>query len=245
MDMKNNGSAYRRIKGFTLVELIIVMAIIVILAGIMSLVTQSFVRNARRETANDTAQLLFTGFQNVLTQCEIKQDSSAFAYDSTNLFDLGRVIVSVKAYSGNIQVLKVENFKSDGTDIGAADVEFTSGGLEWDTAKVSTYKGDLSKLANVILGVLDANSSFEGEAKIYIDYENFEVKSVVYKTISDDSRNQTLNDDNFADGDLTGYGGDSSDDWWYYGYGTRGDQETAMEQHPLYGVYPFQDALTT
>lgn len=240
MDKKNTGSAYRRIKGFTLVELIIVMAIIVILAGIMSLVTQSFVRNSRRETANDTAQLLFTGFQNILTQCEIKQDSSAFAFDSTNdhLADISRVIVSLKAYSGSIQALGVENYKSDGTSIGDADVKFTSGGLEWDSGKVMTYKGSLSRLANEILGILDANSSFEGEAKIYIDYENFEVKSVVYKTISENSRTQTLNSDNFADGDFTEY------DDWYYGYDTRGDQETAMEQHPLYGVYPFQDALT-
>ncbi|MDE5741430.1 MAG: prepilin-type N-terminal cleavage/methylation domain-containing protein [Oscillospiraceae bacterium] len=235
MDMKNNDSAYRRIKGFTLVELIVVIAIITILAGIMNLVTQGFVRSARIETANDKAHLLFTGFQNILTQCEIKQDSSALSYDSSNLSNLGFAIVSVKMYNGSIQCMQVENYETSGTSIGAGATKFVSGGLQWDPAKPMNYAGSLSKLANEIVGIAD--TSFEGEAKIYIDYENYEVKSVVYRQLSDNEKNQT----SFVidESDLSVFVG------WYYGYTDRSDQDTNYKNNGvLYGVYPFQSALS-
>lgn len=239
MDMKNNGSAYKRIKGFTLVELIVVIAIIVILAGITNLVTQSFVKNARTEAANDKARLLFTGFQNILTQCEIKQDSSTLSYDSTNdhLADLGKVIISAKLYDGSIQYMQITDYPTGTgtvTPIGAAATKFVSGGLEWDPAKPLNYKGPLSKLANAMGGIVD--TSFEGEVKIFIDYENYEVKSVVYRQLSDTDKNQTsfvINNSN-----LTTYGG------WYCSYANRSDQETKYKSSGvLYGAYPFQSSL--
>lgn len=233
MDMKNKGSAYRRVKGFTLVELIVVIAIIVILMGVMNLVTQSFVRNARIETANDKAHLLFTGFQNILTQCEIKQDSSALSHDTTNISNISMAIVSVKLYNGSIQLLQIENYDSGGSSIGASQVKFTSGQLQWSTAKALTYVGGLSKLANEIGSIVDL--SFEGEAKIYIDYDNYEVSSVVYRQLGDTDKNQSSFVIN--ESDLTQYG-------WYYGYADRDDQDTNFGSSKiLYGVYPFQEDL--
>ncbi|MDE6594568.1 MAG: prepilin-type N-terminal cleavage/methylation domain-containing protein [Oscillospiraceae bacterium] len=237
MDIKSSGSAYKRIKGFTLVELIVVIAIIVILAGITNLVTQSFVKNARTETANDKARLLFTGFQNVLTQCEIKQDSSALSYNDSNVSNLGLAIISVKLYNGSIQYMQVDNYSLSGTtatSIGSAATKFTAGYLQWDPAKPLNYTGGLSKAANAIAGIVD--TSFEGEAKIYIDYENYEVKSVVYRQLADSDKNQTSFVINT--GDLTQYGS------WYYGYADRQDQEAKYKSSGvLYGVYPFQKNL--
>lgn len=234
MDMKNNGSACRRIKGFTLVELVVVMAIIAILAGVANLATQSFVRNARRETANDNAHLLFTGFQNILTQCEIKQDNSVISSKmeaNTVVKDdtVKYVIIEFKAYNGNVQCYKVSNMNASGSgtnmtsvynsNYGGGIMKYTDGGTKGSAA-----------LPNAIAGIIDA--SFEGEAKIYIDYENFEVRSVVFKPMGANDRNTTIN--NFSDGGLKTYAG------WFLGFADGAAQETAYDNNPLYGVYPFQ-----
>lgn len=85
MKFNNSGSvriseehSSKKLKGFTLVELIIVIAIMTILMGITSLVIQGFQRDARIETNNNKAQMIYTGFQNLLIDCEVKQDNSIF-----------------------------------------------------------------------------------------------------------------------------------------------------------------------
>lgn len=54
------------------------MAIIAILAGILSTVIGGFLRDARLETANNKAQMIYTAFQDIVMECEIKQDKSIF-----------------------------------------------------------------------------------------------------------------------------------------------------------------------
>lgn len=234
MDMKNKGSAYRRIKGFTLVELVVVMAIIAVLAGIMSLAVQGFIRSARRETANDNARLLFTGFQNILTQCEIKQDNSAISPTFANDSTLNSITIEFKAYNGNVQ-----SFSINGSGTGRYG---SSSGFEGGMMKYTDGSGavaGVSNLPNAIAGIIDG--TFEGEAKVYIDYGNFEVKSVVYKPLTQSNKNTTLNNDNFSDGSLTSY---SSGSVSYYTYYNASAQETAYDNGPLYGVYPYQENIS-
>lgn len=228
MDMKNNGSAYKRIKGFTLVELLVVMAIIAILAGISSLAVQGFIRNSRRESANDNARLLFTGFQNIVTQCEIKQDNSLISPSFTNDATLTNITISMKIYDGNIQTYEI---KATTTATATLSSDYTGDSIKYSDATPGSNK---SKLPNEVMGIID--NTFEGEVKVYIDYANFEVKSVVYKPMLESNRNTTIND--FTDGALipmTGTG-------MTYQNGTK--QDDAYKNHPLYGVYPFLDNVT-
>lgn len=76
MNFKN--SDRKHLKGFTLVELIVVIAIITILAGIISVSVFGMQRDARIESNNYKAQMVFSAFQDVLIDCEIKQDLSMF-----------------------------------------------------------------------------------------------------------------------------------------------------------------------
>lgn len=68
-------SAFKTVKGFTLIELVIVIAIIAILAGISSIAIEGFLRDSRLETANNKAQQVFTAVQNLMIQTEIKQNT--------------------------------------------------------------------------------------------------------------------------------------------------------------------------
>lgn len=233
MDMKNKGSAYRRIKGFTLVELVVVMAIIAVLAGVMNLATQGFIRSARRESANDNARLLFTGFQNVLTQCEIKQDNSAISPSFANDSTLKNITIEFKAYNGNVQCFSIN---SSGTG------QYGSSGFEGGIMKYTDASGavaGVSNLPNAIAGIIDG--SFEGEAKVYIDYENFEVKSVVYKPLTQSEKNTTIN--TFSNGGLTTKtttGGLS-----YLTYLNGKDHEDKFNANSaIYGVYPYFENIS-
>lgn len=72
----------KRLKGFTLVELMVVIALLVILMGIGSLVTAGFQRDAKIDSMNENAKAVYTAFQDILIDCEIYQDTSLFdAYD--------------------------------------------------------------------------------------------------------------------------------------------------------------------
>lgn len=171
----NSKRKHGKIKGFTLVEMIVVMAIIVILAGIGSLGVTAFVRNARMETCDDNAHLVFTGFQNMLTQCEIKQDSTVFSHDEAKHSDLKAAIVTFEMSGANIQSIKLDSSYADYTSFaGSATGSLTGGSMN--------YSGTLAALANAVMSNID--NTFEGRAKVYIDYDNYEVKSVLYQNLA-------------------------------------------------------------
>lgn len=242
MDMKikgTSGTDRKSLKGFTLVELIVVIAIMAILAGVMNLATQGFLRDARLETLNDNAKLAYTGFQNMVTQCEIRQDNGLFwrsdNTDSKAASDVRAAIVYFHiAQGGNGakydtqrigNLIEVINVWKDGT------VKHGGAFKRGDATSGEAY----DKVANEILQYIP--EVMEGSYAVYVDMENYTVDSVVCRSIvnkTDTPINQ--------DADLVKY--DRTGGYYFYGLDNR-DQQKALYKNTgsSYGVYPYQDDL--
>lgn len=163
-----------RLKGFTLVEMIVVIAIIATLAGIVSLAMNAYRRDAIIETNNNKAQLVYTGIQNQLIQCEIKQDDSIFDIDKKGNSDKIKYVelafsMTVNKISDDIYVKTTYTAGGEKNKV----VSATTDSLEADES-FKHYK----KLTEAIKANVD--STFEGIVKVYIDYENYLVDSVIY-----------------------------------------------------------------
>lgn len=166
MNLKKFGS---KVKGFTLVELLVVMAIIAILAGITSIFIKGFQRDARLETGNNYAKMIHSGMQNQVIQCEIKQDSSMlnadpavndemlyseiyFKMDATQVDDVIAVCTTYKNTTG-----RMFNYATRGNAVTG----------EW-----------FNQLESAILSMVD--SSFEGFCVVYVDCQDYTVDSALY-----------------------------------------------------------------
>lgn len=234
----------KKIKGFTLVELIVVIAIISVLSGIMSLVVTAFVRNARRETADDYAHMMFTGFQNILVQSEIKQDQKLFDADPTKTSALKHSVITFSMMKADVN--SSLTVRSEYADSSTVTATWTSGDTDLAYTGATMTKGDMyDAMQSAILSNVD--NTFEGGVRIYVDYENYEVKSVIYHAY-----NSNLPTSTFIGETLY-----KQYDGWYYGLDSRDDQEKLWEgkkatgaagtpdRNLSCGVYPYQNVYTT
>ena len=161
-----------KLKGFTLIEMLVVITIIAVLAGIVSIAVSGFQRDAKIETNNNKAQMVYSGFQNQLIQCEIKQDVSLFDVDA---------ISATPAYSGKkLTYAAVKFTMSEGDVKGDIIVKACYDNQTANTliATVSSGNAFYKNMKQAILSFVD--SSFEGTAVTYLDVENYTVDSVCY-----------------------------------------------------------------
>lgn len=215
MDMKKNGSACKRIKGFTLVELIVVIAIIAVLSGIAVTAVNHYARNARLETLNDRAQMVYMAFQDMLLDCELKQDNSLFeprgqAGDESTDDVIGSVIffrISEKDHGGhkNVngatglgdEIHVMTTHKNAPHNAMAANVSSISVFAPGSTSPEITSGAGRNlyadhgayyweKFNKYISGRMDESAT--GTYVVSIDLQNYQVLSVICRDIPPDGR---------------------------------------------------------
>lgn len=174
-------SAFKTVKGFTVLELIIVIAIIAILAGISSIAVQGFVRDARLETADNKAQQVYTAVQNVLIQFEIDQDYTAIdaavlgGSSATETAKYVALEFEVKNGTLNGADVKLTNVTDSKTFTYGSTYDFPSSTVPSTT---DTEGRAFMKLAKYLCGSL--SEEFTGYAYVCIDMENYVVDSVLF-----------------------------------------------------------------
>lgn len=174
---KNCGkSSAKSLKGFTVIELLIVIAILAILAGMISIVTTGLVRDSRLETARDKAQTVYTSVQNALIQMEIKQESelldpATYGASGTDPFT---EYVTLGFIMDKGVISKSEDFTiNDGKKTKT---------LNFDYPNAATASNDNEKNFRKLAKYLTDNLSMDFTGYVYaaIDMEDWVVDSVVY-----------------------------------------------------------------
>lgn len=177
MDSNTNcgkSSATKKLKGFTLVEILIVMALLSIIAGMISIVTSGLMRDSKLEAARTDAQSVYTGLQNMLIQMEIKQQN-----DLLNPTTYGTTCTPTN-------YVTLEFIMDNGTIPGAEDFIITDGStstppLHYDYPNADAPADDTERAFRKVAKYIKDNLSMEFTGYVYaaIDMNDWMVDSVV------------------------------------------------------------------
>ena len=170
-------SAPKKLKGFTLIELIIVMAIIAILASMISILATGIVRDARLDSARSQAQSAYTANQNTLVQREINGKGDLL--NPTTYLGSGTVTgyVTLSFYMDRGTIgSKGDTVIQDGSITTSLTYTYPNA-----TAPASDSERNFRKLAKYLTDNLDMD--FTGYVYAAIDMSDWMVDSVV--TIED------------------------------------------------------------
>lgn len=176
---KNCGkSSAKSLKGFTIIELLIVIAILAILAGMISIVTSGLVRDARLESARTSAQEAYTGIQNALIQMEIKQQGELLdptTYDAGDPTRTFSKYVTLSFVMDNGLMTDSHDFVIDD---GSPAPVILSHDYPNSTPAADEDEKKFRKLAKYITDSLAMD--FTGYVYAAVDMEDWVVDSVVY-----------------------------------------------------------------
>lgn len=163
-----------KLKGFTLVELIVVIAIIAALMAIIAVSASGFVNDAKCETANQSARIVYQSFQDLLTDYEIKGDIFFPEYnDSSNPTKITKYPKSIKTDNGTTEQLYT---------VYTSGYAMASG--ESSTAKSLIPVGSYDKNAYTEITQM-FEPGFEGAFVIYFDTFSYSVIYVLYTDAKD------------------------------------------------------------
>lgn len=172
---KNCGkSSAKSLKGFTVIELLIVIAILAILAGMISIVTSGLVRDARLESARTSAQEAYTGIQNALIQMEIKQESELLdptAYGAGGTFS--KYVTLSFVIDNGVMTKSHDLVINDGSTPVTLAYDYPNA-----TSATTDTEKKFRKLAKYITDSLAMD--FTGYVYAAVDMEDWVVDSVVY-----------------------------------------------------------------
>lgn len=193
-DLRCGKSAVKTVKGFTVIELLIVIAIIAILAGMTSLAIMGFVRNSNIESANSRAQLAYTSVQNMMIDIEI---------EGTEKYLDGHYIWHGTELSPRPTWATLEYYMLNGTlDESTLKLESSSPTSNTDITYSHFNTHDRTKAAVKFIkkSLEDSiDSSFTGYVFATIDLTDYVVESIVYSEDKEFCKNAVKGTNSYVD----------------------------------------------
>ncbi|MDE6763952.1 MAG: type II secretion system GspH family protein [Oscillospiraceae bacterium] len=219
----------KKLRGFTLIEMLVVIAIIAILAGMISLAMGGFQRDARMEATRNRAQSVYLGLQNVVSQCEIKQNAETFdnvALTGGTPNNIDKITYCTVCFTiQNAQLSNEVHVKTE-----------TNGGTNGNSdVTLASHANGYKKVSKAITDNISLTE--DGTYIVYIDMANFTIDSVLYFEVPMDYSDAVSAATSFSDiGSSSTQGKTLS---------SLIDQRTKFDSGVYVGAYPFASAVSS